>query len=90
MAGRKVGRVAVILQQFVEGFVVVGLDGAHVDVRFGAAVAVPAVVVDDALAQAGDGGFLVALEQRGVDSGPACRSSSGKRSAAIWRAISAT
>ena len=63
----QVRRIAEILKQHVERFVLIGLDVAHLDISFGPPVTMPPVVVEHTLAQTGVGGFLIAFEDGCID-----------------------
>jgi hypothetical protein len=56
-----------VLQQFVERFVLFGLDIRHLDVGFRAAIAVPTVVVEHIAPEARVRGLLIVLADGGVD-----------------------
>jgi hypothetical protein len=87
---QQVVAVVVLGQQLFEFLVLVRGDVLHVDIGFGTAVAVTPVVIDDAAAHRAVGGLLFAVIDGRDDAQAAAVDVVGKRSAAIWRAISAT
>jgi hypothetical protein len=60
-------RVVKVLQQLVEGFILLGLDIRHFNVGFGAPVTMTTVIVEHTAPQTVVGGFLIILEDRRID-----------------------